>query len=112
MAPSTADLAGQLRQLIYYHLENDLVSNALFCAGRLHGVDGKNPDAVHLLALCHYRSGQFRAAYDYSRSFGRKVMHLGCNYVFAQACLAIGRNAEGIAALEHSRPLWNGKSTR
>lgn len=112
MAPNAIHLSSQLRQIINYHLENQLVSNALFCAGRLHAIDPRNPDAVHLLALCHYRAGQFKAAYDYSRSLGRKAVSLGCTYIFAQACLALGRNGEGIAALEQARHLWRGDSNR
>lgn len=110
MAPSVAQLSHQLRQTIYYHLDNDLTSNALFLAGRLHALEPRNPDAVHLLALCHYRQGQAKAAYDYTRILGLgKGSHLGCSYVFAQACLVLDRTTDGIAALEKARALWEGE---
>ncbi len=110
MAPSASQLSHQLRQTIYYHLDNDLISNALFLAGRLHALEPRNPDAVHLLALCHYREGQTKAAYDYTRILALgKGSHLGCSYLFAQACLVLNRNTDGIAALEKARALWEGK---
>lgn len=37
-----------------------------------------------------------------------KASHLGCSYVFAQACLKMQKHKEGITALEKCRPLWNG----
>jgi len=106
MTPSNPCVALQLRQLIFYHLDNDLLQNALFLAGRLHGLEPRNPDTGHLLALCHLKQGQFKAAYDYSKDTRLRGSHLGCAYVFAQACLALERYQEGITALERCRSSW------
>lgn len=110
MAPTTLQLSGQLRQIVYYHLDNQLLPNALFFAGRLHALDPRGPDSVHLIALCHYRLGQYKAAYDYSRLLGLRGVHLGCSYVFAQACLELERYTDGVTALERARSLWDKKS--
>lgn len=111
MPPPNPFIASQLRQLIYYHLDNDLLENALFLAGRLHALDARNPDAAHLLALCNFRSGRLKAAYDASRDHGVRGRHLGCAYVFAQACLALGKYADGVAALDRARGLWGGRNS-
>ncbi|KAF2201174.1 TPR-like protein [Delitschia confertaspora ATCC 74209] len=106
MSPPTAAIAQQLRQLIYYHLDNDMEENALFLAGRLHALDPRNPDGAHLLALCNLRLGRLKAAYDHSKEKGGKGAHLGCAYTFAQACLGLEKNGEGICALDRARGLW------
>ena len=59
------------------------------------------------MALCHLRSNQFKAAYDYSKNYGSRGTHLGCAYVFAQACLSLGKYLEGITALERSKVHWS-----
>ncbi|KAI9670047.1 MAG: anaphase-promoting complex subunit cdc27 [Caeruleum heppii] len=111
MSPTTPHIASQLRHLIYYHLDQDLISNALFLAGRLQGYEPRSPEAAHLLSLCHLRLGQTQAAYDASRSQGSRGLHLGCAYVFAQACRDLPhRHKEGIGALERSRGLWGGRN--
>ncbi|KAK8234635.1 hypothetical protein HDK77DRAFT_318271 [Phyllosticta capitalensis] len=110
MAPSTSHVATQLRQLVFYHLDNDLTQNALFTAGRLHGQDPRSADAAHLFALCHLRLGNLKAAYDYSREKGFRGHHLGCAYVFAQACLGLQRYHEGITALDRARGFWGGRN--
>lgn len=96
-----------LRQLIYYHLDCDLLKNALFFAGRLHAYEPRSSEAAYLLALCHLRIGQPRAAYDCSKNSGARGAHLGCAYVFAQSCLGLGRYLEGTTALERSKSLWS-----
>lgn len=96
--------------MIYYHLDNDLLDNALFLAGRLYALDPRNTDAIHLLALCHLRSNQFKLAFDYSQATARRALHPGCSYVFAQTCLRLGRNPEGIDALEKIRCEWDGNN--
>ncbi len=111
MSPPTSYMAAQLRQLIYYHIDHDLHENALFLAGRLHALEPRHGDAAHLLALCHLRLGRMRAAFDYSREKGLRGSHLGCAYVFAQACLLLGRHADGITALERARGLWSGRNS-
>jgi anaphase-promoting complex subunit 3 len=106
----------QLRQIIHYNLDNDLLQNALFLSGRLHGLDPRAPETVHLVALSHLKLGHFRAAYDYAkdprlpRSHPTSPAQLDVAYVFAQACLALRRYGEGIAALERCRNLWQGRN--
>ncbi|EUC38406.1 hypothetical protein COCCADRAFT_83325 [Bipolaris zeicola 26-R-13] len=100
----------QLRQLIHYHLDNGFVENALFLAGRLQALEPRNPDAAHLLALCNLRLGRYKAAFDDARTKGMHTQHLGCAYVFAHACLALGRYEQGGQALEKVRSLWAGRN--
>lgn len=109
MAPTLIHLSAQLRQLIYCQLDNNLIDNALYLAGRLHALDHKNPDSIHLLALCHQRLGQHKAAYDYTKPIAVRGVHLGCTYIFAQASLVIGKIADGISALERSRSIWESR---
>ncbi|KAL8788696.1 MAG: hypothetical protein Q9213_001510 [Squamulea squamosa] len=107
MAPANGHLIRQLQQLIYYHLDNHLLRNALFFAGRLHAYDLKNAESAYLLALCHYRLDQLKSAYDVSRHQALKPgAHVGCSYVFAQACLGLGKYIEGANALDKSRGNW------
>lgn len=110
MSPVTGIAASQLRQLIYYHLDNDMVDNANFLAQRLHATEPRNPDSSHLLSLTYLRLRRFRAAYDFSHKYGANGRHLGCAYVFAQACLELGVYTEGVAALEKARSAWTGKN--
>ena len=107
MVSQPSAVVQQLRQQIYYALDNDLLQNALFLAGRYHGLDSRNADAAHLLALCELKMGHLQAAYDCSRDSALKPKpHLGCAYIFAQACLGLEVYADGITALERSRGLW------
>ncbi|CAN9223129.1 unnamed protein product [Alternaria alternata] len=100
----------QLRQLVHYHLDNGFTENALFLAGRLHALDPRSPDAAHLLALCNLRLGRYKQALDDARSKNAHTQHLGCAYIFAQACLALGRYEQGAQALEKVRGLWAGRN--
>lgn len=111
MAPSSPPVASQLRQLIYYHLDNNLLKNALFLATRLVAYDSRSGEAAYLLSLCQLQSGFTKAAWDTSRTFAVRGLHLGCCYVFAQACLELGRNLDGIAVLDKSRMLWQNRNT-
>lgn len=112
MAPSASPpIVSQLRQLIYYHLDNNLLKNALFLAGRLYAYDVKNSESSYLLALCQYQSGLCKSAVETSRAYAHRGSHLGCAYVYAQACLELGRFVEGISALERSRPLWHNRNS-
>ena len=111
MAPINPHIISQLRQLIYYHLDCNLLRNALFFAGRLHAYEPRSSEAAYLLALCHLKLGQLKAAYDSSRNSGSRGTHLGCSYVFAQACLGLQRYMEGISALERSKGLWSIRSS-
>ena len=99
-----------LRQLVYYHLDCNLLRNALFFAGRLYAYEPRSAEAAYLVALCHLRLAQPKAAYDYSRIFGSRGAHLGCAYVFAQACLILEKNLEGATALEKCRVMWSSRS--
>lgn len=106
MAPSVPHIATQLRQLIYYHLDNHLLRNALFLAERLVAYEPRSPEAAYLLALCQYQAGFTKAAWDSSRNPSSRGSHLGCAYVFAQACLELGRYVDGLAALERTKHMW------
>lgn len=110
MAPSDSFIIGQLRHLIYYHIDNNLLHNALFFAERYSIYDQRNLESAYLLSLCHLRLGDNASAYEYSKSAGSRGTHLGCAYVFAQACLALEKYKEGIGALEKSKGLWLGKN--
>lgn len=111
MSPSGVN--AQLRQLIHYHLDNGFYENALFLAGRLHALDVRSPDAIHLLALCNLRVGRYKAAFDLSQPKSRQSqqqIHLGCAYVFAQACLGLERYDAGAQVLEKTRGIWAGRN--
>ncbi|KAF7185502.1 Protein bimA [Pseudocercospora fuligena] len=110
MSPTTGIAASQLKQLIYYHLDNEMVDNANFLAGRLHALEPRNPDTSHLLALTYFRSQRFKAAYDFSQKYGANGRHLGCAYIFAQSCLQLGRHMEGVTALEKAKNAWLSKN--
>jgi anaphase-promoting complex subunit 3 len=108
MAPTNPYVCSQLKHLIFYHLDLGLLEDALFHSTRLHAYEPRSADAAYLHALCHLRLGQFKLAYEYSKTSGAKGAHLGVAYVFAQACRRLGRYQEGITALERSRGLWGG----
>ena len=101
--------AQHLRTQIIHHLDLDLPDTAKLLAGRLHALEPRSPDSAHLLALTYYRLRRFRAAADYSQKFGSTGRHLGCAYVYAQACLQLARFQDGITALEKSKTLWSGR---
>ena len=109
MAPSNPHVAAQLKNLIYYHLDNNLLSNALFLATRLYAFEPK-ADSAYLLALCHLRNRDLKSAYETSRIAGSRGSHLGAAYVFAEACRGLGKYVEGINALDKSRGLWGGRN--
>ena len=109
MSPTSSTAASQLHQLIYYHIDNEMLDTANFLAGRLLALEPRNPDSSHLMSLTYFRSRRFKAAYDFSQKYGASGRHLGCAYIFAQACLELGRCTEGCAALEKARGLWTGK---
>lgn len=113
MSPSNPCVISQLRQLIYYHLDNHFLRNALFFAGRLQAYDSRSPDSAYLLALCYFRLGELKSAYDSTRHWVQRgtSSHLGCSYVFAQACLGLGKYIEGTAALDKSRGVWLHKNS-
>ncbi|KAF2279588.1 TPR-like protein [Westerdykella ornata] len=108
MHPSGVSI--QLRQLIYYHLDNGFYQNAFFLAGRLYALDTRNPDYVHLLALCNLRLCRYKAVFDLTKPKLHQPNHLACMYVFAQACLALGRYDQGAQALLKVRSQWAGRN--
>ncbi|KAF7855412.1 hypothetical protein EAF04_010155 [Stromatinia cepivora] len=106
MAGLDPSIVSDLRHLIYYFLDNDLLSNALFIATRLLAHE-PSADATHILSLCYLRLDQLSAAAEHSELYGKTGQHLGCTYVFAQCCLGLGRFKKGIHALEQSKSVWN-----
>lgn len=108
MSPNSYLAITQLKNLVYYHLDNESPENANFLAARLNAIDPRNPDSSHLLALTYYRLRRFKAAYDFSQKYGAIGRHLGSAYVFALSCHELGKYSEGIAALEKARSLWQG----
>jgi anaphase-promoting complex subunit 3 len=111
MPPVNSCVTGQLRQLIFYHIDNNLIKNALFFAERLAAYDHRSTESAYLLALCHLRLGDNASAYEYSKPAGLRGTHLGCAYTFAQSCLALERWKDGIVALEKSKVLWGAKNS-
>lgn len=111
MAPNSATISGLLRQTIYYHLDNFALENALFFAERLQAHDSRSPESAYLLALCHLRLGDYRSAYETSKPSSYRGLHLGCAFVFAQACLELERYKDGINTLERAKILWTAKSS-
>ncbi|KAJ9613913.1 anaphase-promoting complex subunit cdc27 [Cladophialophora chaetospira] len=112
MAPTPhSPVTSQLRQLIYYHLDNNLLKNALFLASRLVAYESRSSEAAYLLAYCQYQSGFLKAAWDTSRAAAVKGNHLGCAYVFAQSSLELGRFLEGLTALEKCKHLWQNRNS-
>ncbi|KIW29575.1 uncharacterized protein PV07_05382 [Cladophialophora immunda] len=111
MAPTQPHIAAQLRQLIYYHLDNNLLRNALFLASRLVAYEPRSPEAAYLLAYCQFQSGFLKAAWDTSRAAAVKGIHLGCSYIFAQCSLELGRILEGLTALEKCKHHWQNRNT-
>ncbi|KAK5663890.1 hypothetical protein OQA88_98 [Cercophora sp. LCS_1] len=110
MAPNSATTAALLRQTIYYHLDSLAVDNALFFAERLVSHD-RTPESSYLLALCHLRLGDARSACEASKQHGYRGAHLGCAFVFAQACLDLERYKDGITALEKAKAFWVAKNS-
>lgn len=110
MAPSSATISTLLRQNVYYHLDNNSHENALFFAEKLAAQDPKASESTHLLALCHYRLGDYRSSYDFSRQSACRASNLGAIWVFSQSCFKLERYREGIAVLEKSRERWMNRS--
>jgi anaphase-promoting complex subunit 3 len=111
MAPTSTAVTGQLRQLVYYHIDNMSYDNALFFAERLAAHDPRSTESAYLLAVSHFRLGDYRSAHEVSKAAGYRGMHLGCAFIFAQTCLVLECYKEGIAALEKSRGLWAHKTS-
>ncbi|CCJ29967.1 unnamed protein product [Pneumocystis jirovecii] len=95
-------IAQQFREIIWYSLDNGLISNATFIAERLYWYDTSNADAKHLFSLCLLRSGRYLTVLYMTEG----VKHVGCAYMYAQACLQLGKCKQGIAALEAVSSQW------
>ncbi|KAI1144034.1 putative 20S cyclosome subunit [Hypoxylon sp. FL0543] len=112
MPPTSSAIAGQLRHIIYYHLDNLSYDNALFFAERLAAHDPHpRSDSSYLLALCHFRLGDYHSAYEISKAVGYRGANLSCAYIFAQSCLELGQYKDGILALEKSRSSCSRKTS-
>lgn len=95
-------------RLVYDFLDNDLYENALFVTERLHALDSDNSSWIHLMSLSCLRLGRVALAAEHSRERGLSGHHLGCSYVFAQACLRQKNYSDGITALRQAQRLWTG----
>ncbi|KAJ8129504.1 hypothetical protein O1611_g4128 [Lasiodiplodia mahajangana] len=111
MPPSSAAVTAQLKQLVHYHLDHHSYDNALFFSERLYAHDHRSAESAYLFALCHFRLGDYRSAYEISKAANYRVVHLNCAYIFAQTCLLIERYKDGITVLEKSKSLWFHKSS-
>lgn len=86
-------------RLVYRFLDHDLVENALFLLDRLHAQDHNNTCWIHLRSLCCLRLARCAAAYEYSHDEAVHGEHVGCAYIFAQACLRLKLYRDGISVL-------------
>lgn len=96
MAATKPHIHEHFQQIIWYSLDNNLVSNAVFVAERLLALNDRDQNSRHLLGLCLLRAG--RASSSYNITNGHR--HLGCAYVFAQSCKELGKYREGLLSLE------------
>ncbi|KAF1987389.1 TPR-like protein [Aulographum hederae CBS 113979] len=113
MDPKDSETSNVLTEIVYYSLDNQLLSNALFFANLLYYNNQNSGDAAHLLSLCHFRSGDVRSAQHYSKNHGSTGKHLGAAYVYAQACLELGGHEQGksgSSALLACDVVWDGTS--
>ncbi|KAJ5103069.1 anaphase-promoting complex subunit cdc27 [Penicillium argentinense] len=110
MAFSGGHVGSQLRHFIYYHLDNNMIRNALFLAERYHAHEPRSLEAQYLISLCHLLNGEMKSALEFSEPAAGRGLHAGCVYVYAQACLDLEKYLEGATALERSKPLWATKN--
>ena len=94
---TTANVQEHFRQVVWYSLDNNLLSNALFVAERLLALNDRDSNSRHLLGICLLRAGRPSSAYNVTSG----SRHLGCSYVFAQSCKELAKYREGILALEN-----------
>lgn len=111
MSPTNHACANQLKHIIYYNLDMNLLDTALFMAGRLLAYEPRSSEAAYLAALCNLRLHQYKAAYEHSKISGTRGTHIGCAYVFAQACLSLGKYQDGAHALDRLRAQWKGRNS-
>ncbi|PNS18062.1 Protein bimA [Sphaceloma murrayae] len=110
MASVNVQMIAQLRQLVFYHMDNESHHNANFLAGRLVALDPRNADSLHLLALSYFKLGRYKAAKELSTRYGMSGKHLGCAYVFALASEMLEDHTDGITALDKAKALWVGRN--
>ncbi|KAK8151018.1 anaphase-promoting complex subunit cdc27 [Beauveria asiatica] len=87
-------------RLVYRFLDCDLVENSLFLLDRLYAQTPSNKSWIHLRSLCCLRLARYAAAHEYSQHEAIHGNHIGCAYVFAQACLELKLYRDGILVLE------------
>ena len=110
MSSTNHACANQLKHLVYYNLDLNLLDTALFMAGRLLAYEPRASEAAYLVALCNLRLHRYKLAYEHSKTSGTRGTHIGCAYVFAQACLSLGSYQEGAHALERLKAQWKGRN--
>ncbi|TKX20764.1 bimA-like protein [Elsinoe australis] len=110
MASVATQMSAQLRQLVFYHMDNESLDNANFLAGRLVALDPRNADSLHLLALSYFKMGRYKAAHELSAKYGSTGKHLGCAYVYALSCEALEEYTDGVTALDKAKALWLGRN--
>lgn len=104
-----AHIITQYRNQIWYALDYNQVSAAVFTAERLRAFDPEGADSVHLLAMCYFKDNRLKATEHLTKKW---THHLGCAYMYAQCCLELESKAkEGIAALERIKSQWLHNST-
>jgi anaphase-promoting complex subunit 3 len=104
MATSIREYSNQqLRSIVVYGLDNDLISSAEFAAERLVGETGEDDyDSRHLYGMVLLKKNRFKRAYNLTAN----VNHVGCAYVFARAALELEKGIEGVYALTSTQTLW------
>lgn len=94
----------QLRSIVIYNLDNDLIPSAEFAAERLLAEAGHDDlDSVHLYGLVLLKKKRYKAAYNLTVN----ISHAGCSYVFAKAALELSMGEEGVFALTTTQHLWD-----
>ena len=112
MAPYVSTVAaasGLMRNIIWYHIDNHNLENALFCAERLQAHDSRSNESAYLVALCHFRLCDYTAAYNATKLLAVRGTHLASSYIFALCCLELEYFKEGINALDKVKALWQQK---
>lgn len=93
----------QLRSIVVYSLDNDLLSSALFAAEKLVAETGDhNEDSKFLYGLVLLKQSRFKCAYNLTAN----SQHIGCAYVFAKAALKLEKGVEGVYALTSTQSSW------
>ncbi|KAK5989007.1 Protein bimA [Cladobotryum mycophilum] len=90
-------------RIVYDYLDDELNENVLFLTERLQALNPHDSTWAHLRALACLRLGRYALASEFSRKLGINGEHLGCSYVFAQACLQLKNYADGVTALSRAQ---------